>query len=77
MCEWSLATARLTGTRVHGLSAVPVKRRCGRSLVTEALLDLVGKVNRYVLPTPGTIGGEEERAWTILYCNCTKPPINR
>lgn len=66
-CEWSLVTRRLFGTRVHGLSAVPVKRRCGRSLVTEAVLDLVGNKPRYVLRTPSTIGGEEERAWAILY----------
>lgn len=38
-----LATPRLTGTRVHGLSAVPVKRRCGQLIGTETMIDLIGK----------------------------------
>ena len=38
-----LATPRLTGTRVHGLSAVPVKRRCGQSIGTETMMNLVSK----------------------------------
>lgn len=79
MCERSVqecvsgpfATPKPTGTRVHGLSAVPVKRRCGRSLVTAAVLDLVGKKEQgtYIV-APGTIGGEEERAWanSVPYC---------
>ena len=62
-CEWSLISRRPGVTRIHGLSAVPVKRRCGRSPATEAMIDLVGKKCRYVLYSEhlGAIGGEDER----------------
>lgn len=84
MCEWSLATPKPTGTRVHGLSAVPVKRRCGRSVVTAAKVDLVGKKSRVRTLLPQARLAERRSACMGQFANsvpsctyCTMTPINR